>query len=501
MPPNKSLFLRSTITHADVAIIGAGPAGGHAALCAAENGLSVALIDEQPEPGGQVWRQTSAAILAAPPTPESQAGKALAAALARYGATITHHADARVWQIERIDDDASNRKSSNKKPGNRKLWQLEIAAQEPHTVQARALIVATGAYEYVQPFEGWTIPGVIGLAGATALLKQDLLVPEGDIVVAGTGPLVFYVAAEIDRLGGRLAAIMTVNSRKDWLGALPAMMGRTDLLRRGLGWLTRLRRVPIHWRTAITRAHAHDNHLDALEYRALNGAGTPHGGTHKIKAAMLCIGHGLIPDTRAAQLAGLNLSYAPALGGWVPDLDPDGAPAIEGLFVCGDGRGIRGVAAAVLDGQRAGLQATAFMRADSQATQAAQAALVRPYARAARFGQAMTALSSLPAGLAAITTPQTIVCRCESLTRQDIQDEIDTRAHTHQAIKAGQRAGMGPCGGRFCHKVIGQILKACTGTTSPPPPARPPLRPIPLTTLAPEPARYEDLPLGKPTPL
>ncbi|MGO4815708.1 FAD-dependent oxidoreductase, partial [Cupriavidus sp. 2MCAB6] len=40
----------------DVLIVGAGPAGMAAARAAAGSGCSVALIDDNPAPGGQIWR-------------------------------------------------------------------------------------------------------------------------------------------------------------------------------------------------------------------------------------------------------------------------------------------------------------------------------------------------------------------------------------------------------------------------------------------------------------
>ena len=40
----------------DVAVIGAGPAGLAAATEAASHSLSVVLFDEQPAPGGQIYR-------------------------------------------------------------------------------------------------------------------------------------------------------------------------------------------------------------------------------------------------------------------------------------------------------------------------------------------------------------------------------------------------------------------------------------------------------------
>ena len=44
----------------DVVVVGAGPAGIAAAVTAAESGARVALIDDNPAPGGQIWRAGAA---------------------------------------------------------------------------------------------------------------------------------------------------------------------------------------------------------------------------------------------------------------------------------------------------------------------------------------------------------------------------------------------------------------------------------------------------------
>ena len=46
---------------ADLIVIGAGPAGMSAARRAAGSGLSVLLLDEQPAPGGQIYRDVDRA--------------------------------------------------------------------------------------------------------------------------------------------------------------------------------------------------------------------------------------------------------------------------------------------------------------------------------------------------------------------------------------------------------------------------------------------------------
>ena len=71
----------------DLAVLGAGPAGMHAALAAREAGLDVVLIDEAPWAGGQVYR----APLDGSPGQgkDGRDGNALRRALASSG--VTHH--------------------------------------------------------------------------------------------------------------------------------------------------------------------------------------------------------------------------------------------------------------------------------------------------------------------------------------------------------------------------------------------------------------------------
>lgn len=468
----------------DIAVIGAGPAGSNSALVAAGHGFRVALLDEQAHPGGQVWRAKDASILHAPQTPETAAGDSLRAAVSE--SAVTHIGDARVWQIER--DGAG--------------WVLQVLRAGAVTaVGARALILATGARDYVQPVPGWTTPGVIGLAGATALFKQSLTLPGKCTVVAGSAPLVFFVASEIRRLGGRVAAVVTPNTRRDWLHALPAMRVRPDLLRRGAVWVAdlMLNRVPIYWGRAVSGVGGEDR-VTSVRVRELDQEWAPVGTERVVEADSLCLGNGLTPSVEAAQLAGLSVYHRPDLGGWVPEVGEDGTTAIEGLFLCGDGAGIRGAAAAEVHGTLAGQSAAGYLGAD---TRQAREKLRRDHARAERFGLAMTALSIPRPGLAQLTTPDTIVCRCESLSRAAISAEIADGASSTNAVKSGLRAGMGPCGGKFCQTFVARLIAEVEGRAEAevaPPTPRPPLRPVPVATMAGE-FDYADLPIPKPAPL
>ena len=47
------------MTEVDLVIIGAGPAGMSAAAVAAQGDLRVLMLDEQPQPGGQIYRNVA----------------------------------------------------------------------------------------------------------------------------------------------------------------------------------------------------------------------------------------------------------------------------------------------------------------------------------------------------------------------------------------------------------------------------------------------------------
>ncbi|MGQ3000372.1 FAD-dependent oxidoreductase, partial [Variovorax sp.] len=51
------------LEHCDLLIVGAGPAGMAAALAAAPSGAAIVVIDDNPAPGGQIWRDGPGATL------------------------------------------------------------------------------------------------------------------------------------------------------------------------------------------------------------------------------------------------------------------------------------------------------------------------------------------------------------------------------------------------------------------------------------------------------
>ena len=90
-----------------------------------------------------------------------------------------------------------------------------LAAPRPLT--ARRILLATGALERPVPIPGWTLPGVMTAGAAQILLKSAGLVPEGRVVLAGQGPLLYLVAAQLARAGAAPAALFETAPIENYL--------------------------------------------------------------------------------------------------------------------------------------------------------------------------------------------------------------------------------------------------------------------------------------------
>jgi len=473
----------------DVIVLGAGPAGAAAAVEAARRGLKVLVLDEAAAAGGQVYR-IAPGIRARDATPESEAGDALRAALAaaRVDARLGH----RVWQVER----------------NVASFAVHAVSDAgPVTLTARALIVAGGAVERHIPIDGWDRPGVIGLAGATVLLKAQGMLPGRNVVVAGAGPLLLAVASGIVHGGGKVAAVVDLQPRLRWLRDWPSLASRPDLLARGARWMAALlaSRTPMLHASALGRIDGNPV-VTGVVVTQLDGAGRVVAGAPEriIACDAVCLGFGLQPATDITRVLGAAHAFDAARGGWHVVTDQHQSTSIAGLFVCGDAAGIAGAAAAPWSGRVAAMAVDRHLGRVSAAE--ALSAAMPMYAkrdRAARFGQAMTQVAAGGDGLIAAMAPTTPVCLCEQVSRATIDAAVDAGATTLNEVKSATRCGMGPCGGRLCEDAAARLIALRTGTTRAEvgmATGRPPLRPVALDQLAGD-FDYDALPIAQPSPI
>jgi bacterioferritin-associated ferredoxin len=84
-------------------------------------------------------------------------------------------------------------------------------------------------------------------------------------------------------------------------------------------------------------------------------------------------------------------------------------------------------------------------------------------------------------------TGDTIVCRCEEITAQQIVDTVALGCSGPNQMKSFLRSGMGPCQGRLCGLTVTELIATARGI-SPQEVGyyrlRPPVKPITLAELA-----------------
>jgi bacterioferritin-associated ferredoxin len=128
--------------------------------------------------------------------------------------------------------------------------------------------------------------------------------------------------------------------------------------------------------------------------------------------------------------------------------------------------------------------------------------LRRSWQRASRFSSGFAPMVAPRDAAAAHIADDTIVCRCESLRRGEIDAAVSAGAQDLNQLKQWTRCGMGPCQGRFCGETAAGLLGAHgigreqAGQWS----GRAPLRPVDLTALCGQ-FDYADIPIPKPAPL
>lgn len=473
----------------DVAVLGGGPAGMAAAAHAAGNGARTILLDEQNAPGGQVYRRPAIGLTAAP-SGDSREGDRLRARLADSSAVV--RTSRRVWGL---GGGPLVRAGDPPVP-----FRLDICADDAvETIEAMALILCPGTYERVIPFPGWTLPGVIGLAGATILLKAQAILPGQRTVVCGTGPLLAAVAAGILAKGGQVSAVVDASPRSAWIGKLPSLSRRPALFARGASWMARILAagVPILSAHRVVRAYGTDS-VTGVDVTPRAG-----GAVSRIECDCVCVGHGLVPATEASRLYGARCVYDASRGGWVPELDAAQRTTVAHLYAAGDSAGIAGAAVAPLSGEAAAR--SALMDLDLLPKSAASRARQEHGAaqrRVVQFGAAMATMMVPPADLVDAIPPACVVCRCEDVTRAEIDAAIDAGALDLNQLKQFTRCGMGPCQGRVCGESAAEILarrvggREAAGWWTP----RIPLRPVPMAALL-DRFEYSDIPVPAPAPI
>ncbi len=407
----------------DVAVIGAGPAGIAAAVAAAESGASVALLDDNPAPGGQIWRG---------------------------GAKSSHHSQARRW-LDRLSNSNVSvlsgtrvfhaHKGALEAESDDSLWQILYGK----------LILATGARELFLPFPGWTLPNVVGAGGLQAMVKSGLPISGKRVVLAGTGPLLLAVAACLSEYGANVLCICEQASFSQLcafaatLAAFPSKFIEAVRLR------FRSRRAPYIMNAWPVAAFGKDR-LQSVQV-------SENQRCREIECDYLACGFHLVPNLELARALDCRVT-----NGFV-EVNEFQETSQPGIYCAGEPTGIGGLEPAIVEGQIAGYASAGNLNAAKQ--------LLATRARYKKVVNAMKRAFALRPELATLTNSDTLLCRCEDISVESVRKHASWRA-----AKLHSRCGMGPCQGRVCGAAA-EFLFGWTIDSS-----RPPIFPVRCSSLA-----------------
>ena len=451
-------------TH-DVVIIGAGPAGLAAASTAAGLGLSTLLLDEQPRPGGQIYRNVTAATLRqrALLGQDYQRGLPLAEAAAASGAEIRH--DTLVWDV------AAD------------LTVTGLRHSQSFQVLPKQLVIATGALERASPIPGWTLPGVLNAGAAQIAMKSGGLVPEGRVVLAGAGPLLLLVACQLLDAGVEVVGLVETSPAANWRAAwrhLPAAMGLPAYLTKGFRMLLRLRRHGMPWHTqAKALAVLGSSRASGLAFHS-------RGKSYQIAADTVLLHHGVVPNTQLSRLLRVDHRWNDAQDAWQVVTNDFGQTSQAGLRMAGDGVAIGGAMAAESAGVLAALDAARSLGRLTEGERDQRAAAPLHQLRRERAVRPFLDALYRPSPEIVEPADDTIVCRCEEVTAGRVREMARLGCQGPNQTKFFSRCGMGPCQGRVCGNVVTQLLASELGKTPDEVGAyriRAPIKPVPLGAL------------------
>jgi sarcosine oxidase subunit alpha len=423
--------------HTDVLVVGGGPAGLSAALAAAEAGADVILADEQDALGGHLrWEHR------APTAPDE---------------TV-----ARVERHPRIEVFSQAVAFGVYEGGLVPLQQ----GTRMIGVRCHELVVATGRHECPLVFPDNDRPGVMLASAVRRLLRQGVRPGERAVVVT-TGSEGYALAAELSKAGLQLSAV--VDSR-------PAGEGSANLAD-----LLRDRQVTLLSGHGIVRARGKRQVTGAVVAPLDEGGRAQPALGVELQCDLIVIASVTAPEVALLRQSGCSF-----------DLDETGEPRLREtaphVHAAGAVLGTSHVVDQILEGELAGLAAARAAGVERPDLAERELAL-RGRLAERRRGNGWAShrpVAPVPAS-ASRGGGKAFLCTCEDITADDVAYAVDEGFDHAELVKRYLTVSMGPCQGKMCSRVAGELCAAATGRTlaaTGATTARPPVLSVPLGVLA-----------------
>ncbi|WP_020680797.1 2Fe-2S iron-sulfur cluster-binding protein [Marinobacterium rhizophilum] len=410
----------------DLLVIGAGASGMQAALTAADAGLDVVLVDENPRIGGSLDYQLANDADAAPVRERLKTG-------------VEGHANIRVLP-------------SHYAAG----WYTDhyVPLSGPTGIikmRAGAVISATGVMEQPSVFRFNDLPGVMMASGAQRLIARHAIRPGKRAVVLSANGEGYRAALDLLQAGIDVAAVVDLEQgaeRGHWASQLAAA------------------RIPVIEGHAIYEAQG-KGRLERVIVAPFDGHRCNPATAREIPCDLLLMSVGWAPASQLLYQAGARLAYDDTL----QQLLPQQLPA--GIFACGRLNGAFSLEQRLADGQRAAKDACAHLRGES----------LQPDLAACRDTRA----HSHPWPIIEHPRGKNFIDFDEDLQLKDLVNAAKEGFDNIELIKRFSTIGMGPSQGKHSNmngirvlaSVIGRSIDE-TGSTT----ARPMFHPVPVSDLA-----------------
>jgi sarcosine oxidase, subunit alpha len=446
--------------HADVAVVGGGPAGLVAAREASKLGASVVLVDNQATLGGHLRCSDEVVNLGDEKWEGEITGLGEKAAARKLAQAVLM--DGRIKVL--TDSTAFGLYEGN----------LLGVLQGSKTVKIRAeqVIVATGATQGLVPFENNDIPGIFLASGAERLVSLYGVKPGERAVIVAEDESGIRLAKTL------LGAGVTIAAFADSRPQSAATDGRLEFMKKA-GTII----LPGH---TIKKALGRKRVQGAI-LTAVDKVGLPASGSEKqVACDVLCLATSPEADASLLYQAGCKVTYNPEIGDY--DTETKG-----GVYACGDVTGLHDLRITLLQARVAGMSAALKLRTAAPLSQPMElenyldslAKLQLSYRAKAAGGPH----ESIPpvASLGKEHPGKSFLCVCEDVVQTDVVDAIGEGFDDMETLKRYTTLSMGPCQGKTC---LAASIRVCaretgrsiaeTGRTV----ARPPLQPVPLGALA-----------------
>ena len=411
---------------ADVAVVGAGPAGVAAAVAAANAGAEVVLIDENPELGGSLTHSRFDAD-------GRQADKALKRLRRAVGGepTITVLSGAVCTGL--YEDN----------------WLAIDQGQRLTKLRANDVIVATGLQDGLMVFANNDLPGIVSATTAQRLLWHHGVLAGQNAIVATEDDWGYTTALDLAEAGAKVAALIDTRPKPN-SGALAGLLEQHGIERIA---------------GSMPYAAEGDARIERVTVAGIEDLNRSDEDRRNFDCDLLCISARPAPAVALLAQTGVKVMYDAA------DAVHSATDLPSNLHVAGSINGMADLAAVISDGERAG---AAAVRGEK--------------ARRKRAAKRKTIRKANPrAPILEHNDGKAFVDLDEDLTVGDIKNAVAMGYEHVQLLKRFSTLGMGTSQGRHANapgiavaaEARGDEIGAVGLTT-----ARPPFAPVRFATLA-----------------